>query len=154
MTLIRPQPAVAKMLALVDADQVITIRGEDPPGPARVEGDSTAENMPDFKSGPLRARRHAATSDEHARKGGRPAFDPPGRRAISRLLNPVMTGFSRPLTDSSPCRSGGREAHIAPAPCPEPMPAGHITRVRGATSRPAARARDYHSGDVRASLES
>jgi anti-anti-sigma factor len=44
MTLIRPQPAVAKMLALVDADQVITILGETLPGP-----DGSAGEIPDLK---------------------------------------------------------------------------------------------------------
>jgi anti-sigma B factor antagonist len=47
MTLIRPQPAVAKMLALVDADQVITILGETLPRP-----EGSAEKMPDLKAGP------------------------------------------------------------------------------------------------------
>ena len=77
MTLIRPQPAVAKMLALVDADQVITIWGEDPPGPARIEGDSTAENMPDLnpaRFGPAGTRQPQTSTP--GRGEGRPSIRP------------------------------------------------------------------------------
>jgi hypothetical protein len=62
-------------------------------------------------------------------KAGLRSARPPGHQ---RLLTPVTTGFSRSLTDSSLCRSGGREAHVAPAPCPEPVSAGHSPpRPRG-----------------------
>jgi anti-anti-sigma factor len=92
MTLIRPQPAVAKMLALVDADQVITIWGGDPLGPARVEGDSTAENMPDLNPGRFgpAGTRQPQTSTPGRGEAGLRSARPPGHWPA---INPGYDGL-------------------------------------------------------------
>jgi anti-anti-sigma factor len=94
MTLIRPQPAVAKMLALVDADQVITIWGGDPLGPARVEGDSTAENMPDLnpgRFGPAGTRQPQTSTPGRGEAGLRSARSPGHWPAINPGYDGLLT---------------------------------------------------------------
>jgi anti-anti-sigma factor len=81
MTLIRPQPAVAKMLALIDADQVITILGETLPGP-----EGRAE-IPDLSRPP-----HAPTLASHRPAQADPAIAVTGHAQVAQVHIPSVVG--------------------------------------------------------------